>query len=152
MDEAIKLLREQTVLCSRLTELLDKLEESLKNNSHDTARIVQKIDPLVIDLNKNATNTQKFLEASNFKTFGEFIESAAAGVEKDVAYNLLKKVVSSQEKLAKSMQIAAQLLVNGSEFVNFNLNVLSRTQASPTYGSEAQTATNSNRRLIDANI
>ena len=152
MDEAIKLLREQAVLCSRLTDLLGKLEDSLKNHSHDTEEVVRKIDPLVINLNKNAANTQKFLEESNFKNFGEFIEASVEGVQKDVAANLLKKVISHQEKLANNMQIAAQLLVNASEFVNFNLNVLSRTQASPTYGAEAKTATNSNRRIFDANI
>ncbi len=152
MDEAIKLLREQAVLCSRLTELLDKLTDSLKNFTHDTSGIVQQIDPLVADLSKNSTRTQDFLKAANFNTFGEFINAADDGVQKDVAGRLLKQVVNLQEKLAGKMKIAAGVLVNGANFVNFNLNVLSQTSASPTYGAEAQTATNANRRIFDANV
>lgn len=152
MDEAIKLLREQAILCSRLNELLDKLTDALKNFTHETPEIVQQIDPLVADLSKNSTKTQEFLQASNFQNIGEFINSAEDGVRKDVADRLLKQVVILQEKLANKMKVAAGVLVNGSNFVNFNLNVLSQTSASPTYGAEAQTATNANRRIFDANV
>ena len=152
MDEAIKLLREQAILCSRLTELLDKLTDSLKNFTHETTGIVQQINPLVADLSKNSTKTQEFLQAANCKTFGEFISAAEDGGQKDVAERLLSKVVTLQEKLAGKMKIAAGVLVNGSNFVNFNLNVLSQTSASPTYGAEAQTATNANRKIFDANV
>ena len=152
MDEAIKLLREQAILCSRLNELLDKLTESLKNFTHETQEIVQQINPLVADLSKNSTKTQKFLQAANVQTFGEFIKAANDSVEKEVAERLLKKVVDLQEKMVNGMKVAAGVLVNGSNFVNFNLNVLSQTSASPTYGAEAQTATNANRQIFDANI
>ena len=152
MDEAIKLLREQAILCSRLNELLDKLTDTLKNFTHETPEIVQQINPLVADLSKNSTETQKFLQAANFQTFGEFINAADDSVEKEVAERLLKKVVSSQEKLVDGMKVAAGVLVNGANFVNFNLNVLSQTSASPTYGAEAQTATNANRKIFDANV
>lgn len=152
MDEAIKLLREQAVLCSRLLELLKKLSDSLQKTSLDTAEIVQVMDPLVTDLSRNSNKSQKFLKALNYKTFGEFLEAAEGGVQKDVATRLLKQVMTLQEKLAQSMKTSADLLVNGSKFISFNLNVLSQTSASPTYGAEAQTATNSNRRIFDANI
>ena len=152
MDEAIKLLREQAILCSRLNELLDKLTDALKNFTHETPVIVQEINPLVADLEKNSTATQKFLQAANFQNFGEFINAADDGVQKDVAERLLKKVVLLQDELAAGMKVAAGVLVNGSNFVNFNLNVLSQTSASPTYGAEATTATNSNRRIFDANV
>ena len=149
MDEAIKLLREQAILCSRLNELLDKLTESLKNFTHETPEIVQQINPLVADLSKNSTKTQEFLQAANVQTFGEFIKAANDSVEKEVAERLLKKVV---DLMVNGMKVAAGVLVNGSNFVNFNLNVLSQTSASPTYGAEAQTATNANRQIFDANI
>lgn len=152
MDEAIKLLREQAILCSRLLELLKKLSDSLKKTSLDTAEIVQEMDPIVTDLSRNSAKSQKFLTALNCKTFGEFISAAEDGVQKDVANRLLKQVVTLQEKMAQGMKTSAELLVNGSKFISFNLNVLSQTTAAPTYGSAAQTATNSNRRIFDANI
>ena len=152
MDEAIKILREQAILCGRLTELLDKLTDTLKNFSHDTAEIVQQIDPLVGDLRNNSIKTQDFLKTANFKNFGEFIDAAQDGVQKDVATRLLKQVVSLQNKLVDKMKISAAVLVNASNFVNFNLNVLSQTSASPTYGAEATTTTNSDRRVFDANV
>jgi len=152
MDEAIKLLREQAVLCSRLLELLEKLKKSLQKTSTETAEVVQVIDPLVTELSRNANKSKKFLDALNHKTFGEFLDVAEDGVQKDVARRLLKQVMNLQEKLAQNMKISAELLVNASKFVNFNLNVLSQTSAAPTYGAAAQTATNSNRRVFDANI
>lgn len=152
MDEAIKLLREQAILCSRLNELLDKLTNALKNFTHETQEIVQQINPLVADLSTNSTRTQKFLQAANYKNFGEFMNAAEDSVEKEVAERLLKKVVTLQEKMVNGMKVAAGVLVNGSNFVNFNLNVLSQTSASPTYGAEAQTATNVNRKIFDANV
>ena len=141
MDEAIKLLREQAILCSRLLELLGKLSDMLRENSHDTDKIVQQMDPIVTDLSRNSGKSKDFLDKSNCKTFGEFIDSADNGVQKDVGNRLLKQVMNLQ-----------QLLVKGSEFINFNLNVLSQTSASPTYGAEAKTPTNANRRIFDANI
>ena len=152
MDEAIKILREQAILCSRLTELLDKLTDALKNNSLETAEVVKKIDPLVIDLSKNSSKSQEFLQTTNFKNFGEFITAAEEGIHKDVAERLLNQVINLQAKLIQSMQVASRLLANGKDFVNFNLNVLSQTSASPTYGSEAKTRTNSDRRIFDANV
>ena len=152
MDEAIKLLREQAILCGRLNELLDALTEDLKNVSHGTEEIVQQIDPLVLKLSKNSADTQKFLKASNFKNFGEYLATAEIGTQKDVAEKLLKQVVSRQEKLVGKMKIAAGVLVNGFNFINFNLNLLSQTSASTTYGSEAKTATKSERRIFDANV
>ena len=152
MDEAIKLLREQAILCSRLLELLGKMSDSLKENSHDIEELVQKMDPIVTDLSRNSNKAKDFLDKSNCKTFGEFINLADNGVQKDVANRLLKQITNLQEKMAYGMKLSAQLLVKGSEFINFNLNVLSQTSASPTYGAEAKTPTNANRRIFDANI
>ena len=154
MDEAIKLLREQAILCSRLLELLNKLSESLTENSNSNSieEIIQKMDPLVGSLSKNSNRSKDFLSKSNYRNFGEFMDATENGVHKDVAMRLLSQVMNLQERLADKMKLSAQLLVKGSEFVNFNLNVLSQTTAAPTYGAAAQTATNSNRRIFDANI
>ena len=152
MDDTIKFLREQAILCSRLNELLDKLSDALKNNSLETAEIVKTIDPLVFDLSKNSAKSQKFLETTNYKNFGELIMAAEDGVKKDVAERLLNQVINLQAKMIQAMQTAAKLLENASDFVDFNLNVLSQTSASPTYGAQARTETNSDRRIFDANI
>ena len=152
MDEAIKLLREQAILCKRLNELLDKLIDSLKNISYSTEDIVRQIDPHVLELSKNSAKSQEFLKSFNFQNFGEFLNAAEDGVQKDVAQKLLKQVSERQEKMISKMKIAAGVLVSGFNFITFNLNVLSQTSASPTYGAEAKTATNSNRRIFDANV
>lgn len=152
MDEAIKLLREQAILCSRLLALLDKLSGTLKEKTHGIDEITQQMDPIVTDLSRNSRKSKAFLDKLNCKTFGEFINAAENGVQKDVANRLLRQIMNLQDKMAYGMKLAAQLLVKGSEFINFNLNVLSQTSASPTYGAEAKTPTNSNRRIFDANI
>jgi Mg2+ and Co2+ transporter CorA len=152
MEETIILLREQTIFCSRLLKLFADLTESLKKNSLTMIEVVNQIEIAVAELSKNSIRSQTFLERLKFKNFNEFINSQPDGVKKDVATRLLKHNSDLQSKLQIQMKILKRLNDNGKNFVNFNLNVLSRTSAAPTYGAEAVTETHSKRRLFDTNV
>ena len=152
MEETIILLREQTIFCSRLLKLFADLTESLKKNSLTMLEIVNQIEPAIAELSKNSLKAQEFLKSQQFSNFNEFINSQPAGVKKDVAIRLLQHNSDLQSKLQRQTKILQRLTDKGKNFVNFNLNVLSRTSANPTYGAEAKTGSQSGRRLFDANI
>ncbi len=151
MDEAIKLLRQQVILCSRLTELLAELSRSLEDKSDSVQEVVLKIEPIIADLNKNSVRSREFLGKVGCSTFGDFIKQAQ-GTQQEVLSALLQKIVNLQGRLVQQLQLNGLLLDNALSFVNFNLNVLSQTQTQPAYGAELKTKTQSPRRLFDANI
>lgn len=151
MEETIILLREQTVFCNRLLKLFADLTETIKNNSLDMSKVVGQIEPVIMELSKNSARSQMFLDKMKFKNFSDFIDSQEDGVKKDVAKRLLKQNAELQNKLQRKMQTLKILTDKGKKFVEFNLNVMSRTSSS-TYGAEAQTGSQSGRRLFDANI
>ncbi len=152
MEETIILLREQTIFCSRLLKLFADLTESLKKNSLNMIEITKQIEPAIAELSKNSLRSQEYLKKLKFQNFNEFINSQPDGVKKDVATRLLKHNSDLQSKLQSQMKILKRLTDKGKEFVNFNLNVLSRTSATPTYGAAAETGTQSKRRIFDTNV
>ena len=126
MDETIKILREQTVLCSRLPDLFNRLIEILKSNSPDVYEPIQKISLIMRELSKSE--------------------------KKEVAQNLLKKLVDVQVQLKTRLAELNKLLKQGRDFIEFNLNILARISASETYGAGAQTGSQRTRRMFEANI
>jgi hypothetical protein len=151
MEETIILLREQTVFCNRLLKLFADLTETIKNNSLDMSKIAEQIDPVIMELSKNSARSKMFLDKMKFKNFSDFIDAQEDGVKKDVAKRLLKQNGELQKKLQRTTKTLKTLTDKGKKFVEFNLNVMSRT-SSNTYGAEAQTGSQSGRRLFDANI
>ena len=152
MEETIILLREQTVFCNRLLKLFADLTETIKNNSLDMSKVAGQIEPVIAELSKNSARSQMFLDKMKFKNFSDFINAQEDGVKKDVA----KRLLQSNDELQKKLQIKTKALKiltdKGKKFVEFNLNVMSKTTSTNTYGAEAQTGSQSGRRLFDANI
>ena len=151
MEETIILLREQTVFCNRLLKLFADLTETIKKNSLNMSNVAGQIEPVIIELSKNSARSKMFLDKMKFNSFSDFIDAQEAGVKKDVAKRLLQQNSKLQEQLQNVTKTLKLLTKKGREFVDFNLNVMSKT-SSNTYGAEAQTGSQSGRRLFDANI
>lgn len=152
MDEAIAILREQTILCSRMLKLFADLTELLQKNSLEMLQLVRKVEPAVMELSRNADRTQRFLARMQAKTLNEFIGAQEANAKKEVAMSLLEHANDLQLQLRRRTETLNRLTENGKAFVTFNLNVLSRASTKPTYGAAAQTGTQSGRRLFDTNV
>ncbi len=152
MEETISLLREQTILCSRLLKLFADLIIILKSNSLEMAETIKKIEPLITELSRNAEKSQLFLKKAGVKTFGDFLDFQEQGVKLDVARRLLNQAENLQARLKNQTESASRLLENGGAFVSFNLNVLSQTAAGGTYGAEAVAGSQRTRRIFDANV
>lgn len=153
MNEAIKILREQVVLLKRLVELFDKLIEVLKkNNSAEVPKIVQEISPLITELSKIAESSNEFLKKNGAETLTTFINSHESSMAKEVAEKLLDEVDELHFEMRKKVSSSDKLLANGKEFIDFNLNILLQTSANTTYGSSAETGSQSKKRMFEANV
>ena len=152
MEETIILLREQTVFCNRLLKLFADLTETIKKNSLNMSNVARQIEPVIAELDKNSARTQMFLDKVKFQNFNDFIESQEDSVKKDVAKRLLQHNSELQNELQQKIKTLKILTDNGKKFVEFNLNVMSKTSTSVTYGAAAETGSQSGRRLFDANI
>lgn len=152
MEETIILLREQTIFCSRLLKLFADLTESLKKNSLDMTEIVKQVEPAVMELSKNSLKAQAFLKKNNFANFNDFINAQPDGIQKDVATRLLLHSNNLQLQLQRRTKTLKLLTNKGKAFVDFNVNVMSRASANTTYGAEANTGTQSGRRLFNADV
>ena len=148
MDETIKLLREQAVLCAHLPELLDEL----KNNSPEVQEPIRKIEDTVRDLSANEKKTREFLTRVNAASFTEFLATQEKNIQRDVAEKLLNKAAKAQLKIKEQSEQLKILLQRGKDYVEFNLNILAHISASDTYGAAAQRDSQRSRRMFEANI
>lgn len=151
MENVIKLLREQTILCRRTLELFAKLIELLEQNSPDLSESILKIEKIIPDVRKNAAQSQNFLQANKCENFADFLEKQENSIQNDVAKRLLAQSEILQAQLKRKINSAQLLTDKGAVFVNFNLNLLSQTSAGTTYG-EQSLSSQSKLQMIDANI
>ena len=151
MDNVIKLLREQTILCRRTLELFIKLIELLEQNSPNLSESILKIEKIIPDLRKNAVQAQKFLQSQNCKNFADFLEKQENSIQSDVAKRLLAQSEILQTQLKHKINSAQLLTEKGAVFVNFNLNLLSQTSAGTTYGDQSLSS-QSKLQMIDSSV
>jgi len=152
MDETIKLLRERSILCAHLPELVENLIGVVKNNSPDVQEPISKIEAVMRDLSKNEQKTQEFLTRVKASSLAEFLATQDKNIQRDVAEKLLQKAADAQRQLKAQAAQLDLLLKRGKEYVEFNLNILAHISASDTYGAEAKTSSQRTRRMFDANI
>ena len=152
MDEVIKLLRGRVVLCGQLLKLFAELIELLKDNSAETAVVIQKINAITKDLSKNAAKSQEFLNGVQAKSLSEFLAAQEKDIKRDVAERLLTQTDNFQAQLKTKIDTAAKLTVNGKKFVDFTLNLMTQTQSGNTYGGAAEASAQSKRHIFDANV
>ena len=152
MDETIKILREQTILCSHLPALFDELIKVMKANSPEVQEPIRKIETIMRDLSLNEKKAQEFLKRVNAPSFAEYLAMQKKSIKRDVAEKLLKKATESQLRLKEQVAMLQALLQNGKNYVEFNLNILARASASETYGEKAQRGTQRLRRMFEANV
>ena len=152
MDEVIKILREQTVLCSQMPVLLKELIEVMKNNSPDVQEPIGKIENLLREISESDIKTQEFLKSVGAANLKEYLAKQEKSVKRDVAEKLLNKSAEAQMKLQSQLMEVRMLLQKGKDFADFNFNIITKTAASETYGKKAQRDSQRTRRIFDANV
>ena len=152
MDETIKILREQTVLCSQMPAIFNELIKVIRENSSDVQEPLRKVGKLMQELSANEKKAQEFLKSVNAPNFKEYIFAQEKSLKRDVAEKLLNKSADSQIQIRTQLIELKKLLESGKNFVDFNLNILTNTAASETYGDKAQRDSQRSRRIFDANV
>ena len=152
MDEVIRILREQTVLCSQMPTLLNDLIKVMRENSPDVQEPIGKIENLMQELSASEKKTQEFLKGVEAANFKEYLSKQEKSVKRDVAEKLLKKSAEAQIQLQSQLMELRMLLKSGKDFADFNLNILTQTAASDTYGKKAQRDSRRKQRIFDANV
>ena len=156
MREAIKILRQELVFCTRFSELFEELETVLKQNAsgNGVSKIVQKLEKGLTDVPKLEAEQKSFLETVKQPTLRSFLEAQPDSVERTMALRLLEQVVSLQEKLRQQSAKNHLLLERSKQFIDFHMNVISRTTANPTYGPPGADGVEHRRgrRMFDQNV
>ncbi len=152
MDEVIGLLRGRVVLCGQLIKLFNEWIDLLKNNSSDTIELVTKISAIIKDLSVNAAKSQAFLDRVKVNSLKEFISTQDKDIKRDVAERLLLQSEKLQSQLKEKKDTAEKLAAIGKKFADFTLNIITQTQTSNTYGSEAATSAQAKKHIFEANV
>ena len=153
MDEAIRILHKQIEYCENLTELFNTLIEVLKKNkSAEVPKLTQKISPAVGEFSKSVNSANEFLKKVGAEKLTDFVHSQRESIQKSLAEGLLKNLENLRVDLKNKTSEASRLLANSKEFVDFNLNIMSQTATNTTYGSTAETGSQSKRKIFEANV
>jgi flagellar biosynthesis/type III secretory pathway chaperone len=153
MREAIKVIRKQMLLNTRLLELFEALREALRTDTSgkSVSRAVQQMEPLLSEFAKLEREQQKFLGERQKNNMWEFVQAQPSSVERDVALRLLQQLGDVQQRLRSESEESRLLLARSKEFVDFHMNVLSETQAGTTYGPQ-DAERERGMRLFDQNV
>lgn len=155
MREAIKVIRKQMLLNTRLLELFEALREALRTDTSgkSVSRAVQQMEPLLSEFAKLEREQQEFLGERQKNNMWEFVQAQPSSVERDVALRLLQQLGDVQQRLRSESEESRLLLARSKEFVDFHMNVLSETQAGTTYGpQDAERERERGMRLFDQNV
>lgn len=162
LDNIIRLLREQLVLCKRLSDIFEGLKKNLRDGNSTGTGVtdsVQAIEPIALELSRHEAKMNEFLknhstkEGTEVRDLGTVIGSLPSGIKRGMAETLLAKIEELHKKLKHQTVSAATLLVNGKAFIDYNINVLSQTKADNTYGPPGkQFKAQSGRRVFEANV
>ncbi len=155
MREAIKVIRKQMLLNTRLLELFEALREALRTDTSgkSVSQAVQQMEPLLSEFAKLEREQQKFLGERQKNNMWEFVQAQPSSVERDVALRLLQQLGDVQQRLRSESEESRLLLARSKEFVDFHMNVLSETQAGTTYGpQDAERERERGMRLFDQNV
>ena len=155
MREAIKVIRKQMLLNTRLLELFEALREALRTDTSgkSVSQTVRQMEPLLSEFAKLEREQQKFLGERQKNNMWEFVQAQPSSVERDVALRLLQQLGDVQQRLRSESEESRLLLARSKEFVDFHMNVLSETQAGTTYGpQDAERERERGMRLFDQNV
>ena len=155
MREAIKILRQELAFCTQLAEQLEAMEKVLKEKSTGSGMsgVAKKLEQVLSEASRLDAKQGAFLKKEKQSSLQGFLMAQPASIEKDMALRLLEQVKAQQERLRKLSATNHLLLEKSKQFIDFHINVLSRTAASPTYGPPGTSgAGQRGRRMFDQNV
>jgi len=134
--DAIALLRQQLLLSTGCLDKFQTLKEALQRSSSGVGvtAAVQALEPALGELSRLETGQRKCLGKNSTETLAAFVEAQPVSVERDVALRLLAKVQKVSAELQQQIESSSSLLSRSKSYIDFNVNLMSGTAASATYG------------------
>lgn len=148
MDEAVRLLRAQVIISNKCLEKLKAIKSTIQAESKGAGIVaaVQEMEPALLELGKLTKKKQEFLAARQASTMQVVLSREPDSEAREVAVHLLHRAQEFEETLAREVAATQLLLEKGKQYVDFHINVLTRTVASDTYNQDA--AESESRREI----
>ena len=148
MDEAVRLLRAQILLSNQCLEKIKALKDTLQaeDKGANIIAAVQSLEPALLDLGKLEKEKRDFLHKQSARDMRTFIGRMSSSEEWEILVHLFHRTQEFEASLRREIAAARLLLERGKKYVDYNVNVMTRTMASNIYNQEA--AENSGRREI----
>lgn len=148
MDEAVRLLRAQILISNRCLEKLKAIKNTIQaeNKGANIVAAVQEMEPVLLELGKLDKQKQAFLQAKKTSSVQAVLAKEPDSEAREIAVHLLHRAQEFEETLAREVAATRLLLEKGKQYVDFHINVLTRTVASDTYNQDA--AESESRREI----
>ena len=139
MDEAVRLLRAQILISNRCLEKLKIIKTTLQaeNKGAGIVTAVQEMEPVLLEMGKLEKQKQDFLARKKASSLQMVLAEIPDSEKKNIAVHLLHRAQEFEESLIRETASARLLLEKGKKFVDFNLNVMTRTVASDIYNQDA---------------
>lgn len=148
MDEVVRLLRAQILISNRCLEKLKAIKNTIQaeNKGANIVAAVQEMEPVLLELGKLDKQKQAFLQAQKTSSMQAVLAKEPDSEAREIAVHLLHRAQEFEETLAREVAATRLLLEKGKQYVDFHINVLTRTVASDTYNQDA--AESESRREI----
>ena len=136
MQEIINILRQQLILCMQLLKVVQRQGEALvQNDARLVSAINKEAELAMAELNQQEKKKQQFLQQAGAASVALWLEKTEDSMEKQLALQLTDKMNNMLQQLQEAKEANKQYLDRNMKFIDFNINVMTQTEAGATYGS-----------------
>lgn len=135
LDEVVRLLRAQIILSNEALEKLKALKKILQD-AHQGVNVmtaVQALEPVLLELGKLEKQKQAFLAKEKASMMRAYIARLPQSEEREIVVHLFHRVQEFEETLSREITAARLLLERAKKYVDFHINVMTKTVASDIY-------------------
>lgn len=155
LRELIALLREEIALGHKCAAGFLALRQALVENPSGggVPKAVAEIEPSLIALGRLTKRQETMLAARGEKRVLSWIAHAGATEERTTALRLFRETAELQKTMRQDIKRLSGLLAHSKDFIDFQINILTRARASDTYAKEGtEDAATRDIKMFDANI
>jgi hypothetical protein len=138
-----------------MLEISRKQQKSLVDQATaDPAATAAVLEPLLVSLQKSEEEKTKLLQRLGTQNLVAAIGRYPDSLEQDMAFRLLAKLQSVMSELQSLSGQSQELLKRNMQYIDFNINVVTRTTTGTTYGASGGQPTQSDGavKMFDTNI
>jgi flagellar biosynthesis/type III secretory pathway chaperone len=156
MEELIRILRAQLVLCQELLKLEPKHREYLLAKKRaETASVIAKEEEYIGKITVLERQKLRVFNQKNCADLASFIQEEQASAQIELVKTLAERLQKSVLALKDQKQQNTEILQKYVEFIDFSVNVMTQTTNDNIYarqGDTSPTSVLSNKKMFDQKI